>query len=73
MGMGLIKEPVQMLYTEFSVIVGLTYILLPFMVLPLFSAIEKLDLRLHQAAQDLGRGKRSPREASFGGKEWGPS
>jgi spermidine/putrescine transport system permease protein len=56
MGLGLIKEPVQMLYTEFSVIVGLTYILLPFMVLPLFSAIEKLDLRLHQAAQDLGAG-----------------
>lgn len=56
MGLGLIKEPVQMLYTEFAVIVGLTYILLPFMVLPLFSAIEKLDLRLHQAAQDLGAG-----------------
>ncbi|HOY24053.1 MAG TPA: spermidine/putrescine ABC transporter permease PotB [Cellvibrio sp.] len=56
MGLGLIKEPVQMLYTEFAVIIGLTYILLPFMVLPLFSAIEKLDLRLHQAAQDLGAG-----------------
>ncbi len=56
LGLGLIKEPVQMLYTEFAVIVGLTYILLPFMVLPLFSAIEKLDLRLHQAAQDLGAG-----------------
>jgi spermidine/putrescine transport system permease protein len=56
MGLGLIKEPLQMLYTEFAVIVGLTYILLPFMVLPLFSAIEKLDLRLHQAAQDLGAG-----------------
>jgi spermidine/putrescine transport system permease protein len=56
MGLGLIKEPVQMLYTEFAVIVGLTYILLPFMVLPLFSAIEKLDLRLHHAAQDLGAG-----------------
>lgn len=56
MSLGLIKEPVQMLYTEFAVIIGLTYILLPFMVLPLFSAIEKLDLRLHQAAQDLGAG-----------------
>ena len=56
MGLGVIKAPLQMLYTEFAVIVGLTYILLPFMVLPLFSAIEKLDLRLHQAAQDLGAG-----------------
>jgi spermidine/putrescine transport system permease protein len=52
----IVKEPVQMLYTEFAVIMGLSYILLPFMVLPLFSAIEKLDLRLHQAAQDLGAG-----------------
>lgn len=56
MGLGLISEPVQMLYTEFAVIVGLSYILLPFMVLPLFSAIEKLDVRLYQAAQDLGAG-----------------
>jgi spermidine/putrescine transport system permease protein len=55
-GLGLVKEPVQLLYTEFAVIMGLSYILLPFMVLPLFSAIEKLDLRLHQAAQDLGAG-----------------
>jgi spermidine/putrescine transport system permease protein len=55
-GLGLISEPIQLIYTEFAVIVGLSYILLPFMVLPLFSAIEKLDLRLHQAAQDLGAG-----------------
>lgn len=53
---GLIKEPIQLIYTEFAVIVGLAYICLPFMVLPLFSSIEKLDLRLHQAAQDLGAG-----------------
>ena len=52
--LGVIKEPLQLLYTELAVIIGLSYILLPFMVLPLFSAIEKLDLRLHQAAQDLG-------------------
>ncbi|RYZ96088.1 MAG: ABC transporter permease subunit, partial [Moraxellaceae bacterium] len=51
---GVINEPLQLLYTELAVIIGLSYILLPFMVLPLFSAIEKLDVRLHQAAQDLG-------------------
>jgi spermidine/putrescine transport system permease protein len=55
-GVGLVKEPLQLLYTEFAVIVGLSYILLPFMVLPLYSAIEKLDERLHHAAQDLGAG-----------------
>lgn len=53
---GLISEPIQMLYTEMAVVIGLSYILLPFMVFPLYSAIEKLDLRLHQAARDLGAG-----------------
>jgi spermidine/putrescine transport system permease protein len=56
MAMGVISEPIQLIYTQFAVIVGLCYILLPFMVLPLFSSIEKLDMRLHQAAQDLGAG-----------------
>jgi len=55
-GLGIVKEPLQLIYTEFSVIVGLCYILIPFMILPLYSAIEKLDERLHQAAQDLGAG-----------------
>lgn len=54
--LGIVKEPLQLIYTEFSVIVGLCYILIPFMILPLYSAIEKLDVRLHQAAQDLGAG-----------------
>lgn len=53
---GLIEQPLQLLYTEFAVILGLSYILLPFMVLPLYAALEKLDLRLHQAARDLGAG-----------------
>lgn len=56
MDTGLITQPIHMLYTEVAVIIGLSYILLPFMVFPLFSAIEKLDLRLHQAARDLGAG-----------------
>lgn len=53
---GLIDQPLQMLYTQFAVILGLSYILLPFMVLPLYAALEKLDVRLHQAARDLGAG-----------------
>lgn len=52
--LGIIKEPLQLLYTEFAVTIGLSYILIPFMILPLYSAIEKLDVRLYQAAQDLG-------------------
>lgn len=51
---GLIDKPIQLLYTQFAVILGLSYILLPFMVLPLYSALEKLDVRLHHAARDLG-------------------
>lgn len=53
-GSGLVDQPVKLLYTEFAVILGLSYILLPFMVLPLYSSIEKLDIRLFHAAQDLG-------------------
>lgn len=56
LSLGLIDKPLQMLYTEFAVILGLSYILLPFMVLPLFSALEKLDVRLLHAARDLGAG-----------------
>ncbi|QFI54760.1 spermidine/putrescine ABC transporter permease PotB [Aeromonas simiae] len=52
--LGLIERPIQMMYTEFAVIIGLVYVLLPFMILPLYSAMEKLDLRLLEAAQDLG-------------------
>lgn len=53
---GFIDKPLQLLYTEFAVILGLSYILLPFMVLPLYSALEKLDERLLHAAKDLGAG-----------------
>jgi spermidine/putrescine transport system permease protein len=56
MMLGLIEKPIQLLYTQFAVILGLSYILLPFMVLPLYSALEKLDVRLQHAAQDLGAG-----------------
>ena len=54
LALGLITEPVQMLYTNVSMLVGMTYVYLPFMVLPLYATLSKLDLRLLEAAYDLG-------------------
>ncbi|MEE4359027.1 MAG: spermidine/putrescine ABC transporter permease PotB [Desulfococcaceae bacterium] len=54
MGAGLIREPLQILYSDFAVFCGLVYTLLPFMILPLYGNIEKLDIRMVEAAFDLG-------------------
>jgi putrescine transport system permease protein len=54
LALGLITEPVQMLYTDISMLVGMTYVYLPFMVLPLYATLVKLDVRLLEAAHDLG-------------------
>lgn len=54
LGLGLVSEPLSLLYTDTAVFVGLTYTLLPFMILPLYASIEKLDERLLEAARDLG-------------------
>jgi putrescine transport system permease protein len=54
MRLGVSSEPVQMLYTSVSMLVGMTYVYLPFMVLPLYANLVKLDLRLLEAATDLG-------------------
>ncbi|MDD2730449.1 ABC transporter permease [Malikia sp.] len=51
---GLTPEPVQMLYTDVSMLVGMTYVYLPFMVLPLYATLVKLDYGLLEAAHDLG-------------------
>lgn len=56
LGLGLINAPIEMMYTDFAVFVGLAYTLLPFMVLPLYASIEKLDPNLQDAARDLGAG-----------------
>lgn len=53
---GIIDAPLQLMYTDLAVFIGLTYTLLPFMVLPLFASMEKLDPRLVDAAKDLGAG-----------------
>jgi spermidine/putrescine transport system permease protein len=57
--LGLIDEPVMMLYTQTAVFIGLVYTLLPFMILPIYSSIQKLDWRLVEAARDLGATSRS--------------
>lgn len=54
LSLGVIKEPLVMLQTDFAVYLGMVYSYLPFMVLPLYSAIEKLDPSLLEAAADLG-------------------
>ncbi len=51
---GLITEPLQLLYTPGAVMVGLVYGYLPFMVLPVYASVERLDLRFVEAAFDLG-------------------
>ena len=54
LALGLVDEPVQMLYTNVSMLVGMTYVYLPFMVLPLYANLVKMDFRLLEAAYDLG-------------------
>jgi putrescine transport system permease protein len=56
MALGIIHEPLTMMYTSFAVYVGIVYSYLPFMILPLYSNLEKHDLTLLEAASDLGAG-----------------
>ena len=51
---GLIQAPGQLMYTPFSLVLGMVYSYLPFMVLPLYANLAKMDLRLLEAASDLG-------------------
>ncbi len=52
--MGFIDSPVRLMYSHFAVYVGIVYTYVPFMILPLYANMEKLDLTLHEAAADLG-------------------
>ena len=52
--LGIIDEPIRMLYTTFAVYVGIVYTYVPFMILPLYANMEKLDWELLEAAADLG-------------------
>lgn len=53
---GFIDEPIKMMHTAFSMTVGMVYTYLPFMILPLYSNLIKMDMRLLEAAKDLGCG-----------------
>jgi spermidine/putrescine transport system permease protein len=52
--LGLIQSPLTLLYNDTAVLIGLVYTMLPFMILPLYASIEKLDKSLLEAASDLG-------------------
>ncbi|WP_018751850.1 ABC transporter permease [Paenibacillus sanguinis] len=54
LGAGLIQEPLQMLYTKGAVLLGMVYTFIPFMVLPIYVALEQMDKKLLEAASDLG-------------------
>ena len=54
LGMGLIDEPLKILYTDTAVYLGIVYSYLPFMILPLYATLERLDVSLLEAASDLG-------------------
>jgi len=57
MGTGLIGAPLRLLYSDFAVLVGQVYGELPFMILPIYVALDRLDVRLLEAARDLGANK----------------
>lgn len=54
MKLQIISEPIQMLNTPYAVVLGLTYCFLPFATLPIYVSLESLDVRLLEAAEDLG-------------------
>jgi spermidine/putrescine transport system permease protein len=53
MKLGAISSPIQVMYTDTAVFIGMTYVYLPLMVLPLFAAIDRFDMRLLEAGYDL--------------------
>ncbi|MDR2192477.1 MAG: ABC transporter permease [Endomicrobium sp.] len=53
---GAIDEPIEMMFTQGAVVLGMVYTLLPFMVLPILTVIDKLDKNLIEASKDLGAG-----------------
>ncbi|RWH75048.1 MAG: ABC transporter permease [Mesorhizobium sp.] len=51
--LGIVSQPIQMMFTDFALMVGMTYVYLPLMVLPLYASMEKIDFRLVEAGYDL--------------------
>jgi spermidine/putrescine transport system permease protein len=58
MGAGLIQQPLDLLFNEFAVVLGLVYGYLPFAILPMYASVEKFDYTLLEAAADLGANAR---------------
>jgi len=56
LGLGVIDAPLELMYTEGAVFIGMVYTLLPFMILPIYASLEKIDVRYLEAAGDLGAG-----------------
>ncbi|WP_186388639.1 MULTISPECIES: ABC transporter permease [unclassified Stappia] len=54
LGLGLVERPLEIIYTEAAVVIGMVYVFIPFMFLPLYASVEKLDASLVEASQDLG-------------------
>src|ERR671917_2373034 len=52
--LGIADEPINLIFTPGAVTLGMAYAYLPFMILPLYASLEKFDVRLKEAAQDLG-------------------
>ncbi|MBZ9859129.1 ABC transporter permease [Mesorhizobium sp. CA12] len=57
MALGIIKQPLQIMNTDTAILLGMIYIYLPLMVLPLYASMEKLDFRLVEAGYDLYAGR----------------
>ena len=57
MSLGVIHQPLNLLYTDGAVLLGLVYTYAPFVVLPIYATLEKMDMRLLEAAQDLYAGR----------------
>jgi len=51
--LGIVSAPVQILYTDTAILIGMAYVYLPLMVLPIYASMEKLDFRLVEAGYDL--------------------
>jgi putrescine transport system permease protein len=64
--LGVIDQPVQIMYTDLAIFIGLTYSYLPFMILPLYASLERMDHDLVEAALDLG----ASRTAAFWDVTW---
>jgi len=57
LALGLVERPIAILYSEASIVIGLSYIMTPFMVLSVASVLQNIDRSLEEAARDLGAGR----------------